>query len=95
MLNCVEGLHEIQLKEDDGSLRGFALVYILKTPGQAILNRTTPKKTILIAVDASENHFLKAVSKHLSQKLQACVGQRDGPKVSDNFRAQLFGDQSN
>jgi len=53
MLNCVEGLREIQLKKDDGSLRSFALVYILKTPGQAVLNRTTPKKSILIAVDAS------------------------------------------
>ena len=87
MLNCVEGLREIQLKEDDVSLRGFALVCILKTPGQAILNRTTPKKTILIAVDASEDHFLKAVSKQLSQKLQERVGQRDGPKVANNFRA--------
>ena len=66
MLNCVEGLREIQLKKDDGSLRSFALVYILKTPGQAILNRTTPKKTILIVVDASEYDFLKAVSKQLS-----------------------------
>ena len=66
MLNCVEGLREIQLKEDDGPLRGLALLYILKILGQATLNRTTPKKTILIAVDASEDHFLKVVSKQLS-----------------------------
>ena len=66
MLNCTKCLREIELEEDGWLLRLLTLMYILKTPGQAILNRTTPKKTILIVVDASEYDFLKAVSKQLS-----------------------------
>ena len=62
MLNCIEWLYEIELEDDDGPLRRLTLMYILKTPSQAILDRSTPKKTILITVDASEDHFLEMIS---------------------------------
>ena len=58
MLNCIECLHEIELKEDDGAFRCFTLVNVFKALGQTILDRSTTKKTILISVHNSEDDFL-------------------------------------
>ena len=68
MLNRVKSLRKIQFQQDNWPLGGLALMNVLETPSEAVLNRPTPEKTVLITMDAPKNHFLKTIRKQLGQK---------------------------
>ena len=93
MLNCIECLREIEHKEDDGAFRCFTLVNVFKTPGQTILDRSTTKKTVLIAMYTSQDHFLKPIGQNFSDQLQTIVKERDWTKIIDILRRVNLGDQ--
>ena len=65
MLNGVKRLCEVKFKKNDRPLGSFALVDVLKTPRQAVLNGSTPKKAILVAVDTFQDHTLETISQKL------------------------------
>lgn len=51
MLYSVEGLFEIELKDDDLPSRLMALMDILKTPTYAVLNGAALNKSILVLMN--------------------------------------------
>ena len=66
---------------------------IFKTPCQTILNRPAFGKTILVSMNALSDHLLEPVGDDLSEEFQACVCERDRPKIIYSFRRVFLGRQ--
>ena len=73
VLDRVESFGEIQLKQNNRSLGGLALVNVLKCPCKAILYRSSTDESILVTVDNFQNDLLHTVGQELSNEFKAAV----------------------
>ena len=73
VLNCVERLSKIQLKQNNRSLGGLALVNVLKCPRKTILYRSPTDESILVTVDNLQNDFLETVSQEFGNELKTAI----------------------
>ena len=71
MLNRVKSLLKVELKENDGPLRLFALVNLFKTPGQAVLNSSGFNEPMPILMNAPQNFLSKPVGSHFGQQFKS------------------------
>ena len=73
VLNCVERLSKIQLKLNNRSLGGLALVNVLKCPSKTILYRSPTYESILVTTNTFQNDLLESVSQEFSNELKAAI----------------------
>ena len=73
ILDHVESFGEIQLKQNNRSLGGLALVNVLKCPCKTILYRSPTYESILVTMDNLQNDFLETVSQELGNELKAAI----------------------
>jgi hypothetical protein len=93
MLNFVEGFLKIKFQNDCFLLPKFAKMDKLKSPSQAVLDRSSFYEAILIGMNQRNNNLLQSISQEFSQKLYGGIEERDGSEVINKKRAIFFRDQ--
>ena len=73
MIDHIKGLLKVKFQKDYLLFRLVALIDILISPSQAILNTPVIKETILVFMDHTQNHFLKSVGKEFGGYLECAV----------------------
>ena len=90
MFHCVKGFSKIQLKDQNFFLRLMTLMYVLKGPGNAVLNCSTPNETILIDMDEFQDDELQPICKEFSQELDAAVQKGNWSEIIDRLWSAGF-----